>query len=192
MLGKVNRDDFILGSGYVFTDKGCLDGQLAVSSVYENRELNFCRTADSHDSLQSGAGSPSGKNYVVNQYYGFVLNRKRYVCLAYNRIFRNHGEIVSVKRYIQFTDINFRVVNLFDVLSKPIGQRYSACLDAYQTQILRTVVFFYNFMRNSNENPIDILFGHYLSFNFHNLIPTKKVCAKNPTKKPCLNIQTRS
>ena len=125
--------------GQVLADVVGLDRQLAVAAVHEHDQLDRARPAEVDQRVQRGADRPAGVQHVVHQQDPPVVDRKRNLGAAHDRL-RPDGmahQIVAVERDVERAGRHFVAVDLRQAARNPPRERHAAGADADQRELAR-------------------------------------------------------
>ena len=93
-------------------------------------------------------------------------------------------EVVAVERDVEHAARQFPSLDLRDLRAEPRRDRYAALADADEHQMLRSMIFLYNLVRDAHEGTADavLIHQHGLFSKLSHAISSFGVCAVSP---PC-------
>lgn len=137
----------------VLADVVRLDGQLAVSAVDEDDELNSARPPEFNERIEGRANRSPRVQHVVDEQDSLIVDRERDLGAPNHRL-RAHGvthEIVAVERDVEGPGPDLVTVDRFERGGNPAGQGHSARPNAHERQIVDTAVALENLVRDAGE-----------------------------------------
>src|SRR5262249_58271307 len=135
-------------------DVGGADGQLAVRSVDEDRELHGLRPAEIDDGVERRADRPSREEHVVDEDDGLALDGERNLRAAHHGD-PAHAEVVAVERDVERADGERRAVDAGDGGGKPLGEGDAASAQPHEGQVLGAAVALQDLVGDTGEGSVE-------------------------------------
>ena len=150
-------------------------GKLAVAAVDEHTELNAARTAVIEQRVQRRSRRPAGVEHVVHQNDVLVLDVEFHFAGRHLGTMADRGKVVAIEGDVERSDRHFGLLDAAQDLGQPLRQRYSATLDADETEVGDAIVLLDNLVRQANQGALDFGGGKDLRF----LAQVRRTCRRN-------------
>ena len=161
-LGQPNLDNFRGARLYGAPDECGLDGQFAVPTIDQDAKAYAFRAPKIKEPIHCSANRAPGVQHVVHDHEILVIHRKRNIAGLQNRLGRDFGKIVAIKRDVQRSYWHIHSVNTSHRLRDSFRQGNAAPAHADQRQVHSSAAFLDNFVGKTLNRAIDFRRRHEL------------------------------
>jgi hypothetical protein len=176
-LEQFDLDQFLAGGGNVFANVIGTDGQFTVSSVYQHRQLDARRATQIYQGIQPSPSGAPGVKHIVHHHNAAAADVKWHLGLAHNRLQANFGQIIAVKRDVEFAIGNLHPLEFGNFLGNALGYRDATCMNTDNGEVICAFVAFDDFVGNARDGTTDVVRLEQPRFEFgvtHGLPQWKK------------------
>ncbi len=160
-------DNFVVGRLDIFPNIVSLDRQLTMAAVDHDGQLHALGAPEIDKAIQRGADCATGVEDVVDKNEADVVYIKFYGRLPQHGPVGYRGQIIAVKRDIQYPVQHGPLENGFEFLAQARGKMNSATPDAYDGKLITRTQFLDDLRRNPGQRQVHLGSIHQkLSFDF--------------------------
>ena len=160
---KADFDDFRVTGLDGAADILRFDGHFAVAAVDEHAERNALGPAEVEEAIHGGANGAPGVEDIVDEHEIHAVDGKIDVRGLQNGLWRDFGEVVTVKSDVEGADRNFYTVDTAHRARDTLSQGDAAAANADEGQIAGAATFFDDLMSEALQGAVDFRRRHQLT-----------------------------
>src|SRR5579859_2434307 len=135
-----------------------------MSAIDQHQQLHAPRTAMIEERVESRADGAAGVEDVIHENDVLVIDIKADLHRIDHRLRTGSREIVAIEIDVKGPHLNWRLFNLGYQVSKPLCQGNSPPFYSDESQPLYAVIFFNDFMCETNQRSLDLRGRHETRF----------------------------